>query len=63
MSETDVSMWPFVFNFVSDLFNTQTMCDKNVSKAPFMVKYCPDKCNNQEMCDKAVFYLITWLVC
>ena len=42
-----------VFDFISDWYKTQEMCDSCFWKS-FLVIYCPDKYKTQKMCDKAV---------
>ena len=44
----------FVFNFISDRYKTQEMCDRVVSEDPFLIIYWPGEYETQRMCDEAV---------
>ena len=44
----------FVFDFISDRYKTQEMCDRVVSEDPFLIIYWPGEYETQRMCDEAV---------
>ena len=44
----------FVFDFISDRYKTQEMCDRVVFEDPFLIIYWPGEYKTQRMCDEAV---------
>ena len=44
----------FVFDFISDRYKTQEMCDRVVSEDPFLIIYWPGEYKTQRMCEEAV---------
>ena len=49
----------FVFDFISDRYKTQEMCDRVVSEDPFLIIYWPGEYETQRMCDEAVNWFVT----
>lgn len=53
----------FVFDYVSNEYMTQKICDKVLFKEPFTLKYYPDRYKPQKICDKAVSFYLLALKC
>ena len=44
----------FVFDFITDWYKAQEICEKVASEDPFLIVYCSDRYKTQRMCDDAV---------